>query len=105
MFLDEKPSQKQLEFLDSLGYKGKTPFSKKKCSELIEKFLLIKSAAALQEKVNFELTENVIAVTKENIGLYSYILTMCVEADITVGAVIGMIYNNTKIDLRLQKIK
>lgn len=103
--MDEKPSQKQLEFLDSLGYKGKTPFNKKKCSEIIEKHLIIKSANDLREKVNFELSEDVIGITNENIGLYSYVLTKCVEVDITSGPIIGMLYNNTKIDLRLQRNK
>ena len=98
--MDEKPSQKQLEFLNSLGYKGPTPFSKVKASELINKFLMIKRSADLQKKVDFELSEDVIMATKENLGLYSYILTACVELDLYEPGLIGMIYNNTKEDLR-----
>ena len=101
--MDDKPSEKQLKFLNTLGYKGKTPYSKEEASKLISKFVTIKNANALRDKVNYTLTEDVIAITDENIGLYSYVLTKCVESDIFEGALIGMIYNNTKTDLRIKQ--
>lgn len=101
----EKASEKQLKFLMSLEYKGKPPYSKDDASKLISKLLTMKQANELRDKVNFELSEDVVSITDENIGLYSYILTKCVESDIYEGAVIGMLYNNTKIDLRLKTNK
>jgi len=54
----------------------------------------------LRDKVKYNLTEEVIGVTDDNIGLYSYILTRCVEIDVYEPALIGMLFNNIKEDLR-----
>jgi len=98
--MDDKPSSKQLEFLKTLGYRGKPPFTMKKASEAINKLVTINRANDLREKVNYDLTEEVIGVTDDNIGLYSYILTRCVEAEIYEPALIGMLFNNIKLDIR-----
>lgn len=100
----EKATQKQLDFLKSLGYKGKDPYSKEDASKEISKLVTIKNANALRDKVNYDLTEDVIAVTDKNIGLYSYVLTKCVEADIFEPPLIGMLFNNISLDLRKKQI-
>lgn len=97
----KKPvSPKQSEFLEKLGYKGKMPKNAGEASDLINKYVMIQNAEKLREKVDYDLTEDVMAIGKEVIGHYSYIMTLCIEAGITEGQVVGMIFNNFKADLR-----
>lgn len=91
----KKPvSPAQSNFLENLGYKGKTPKNMGEASDLINKYTMIRNANALRDKVNYELTENVISNTDEVIGLYSYVLTKCVEADIYEPPLIGMLFKS-----------
>lgn len=108
---DEAPSDKQLGYLQRLKYSGDPPKTKSEASALIQKLAGETTKSSYSAKVETielpELTvaqkkvfDNAVGTAFNNLVIFAAVRDTCNKVGIKAPAGVGMIFNQTKADLR-----